>query len=147
MCPHTTIYVPSYIYMSSYLSSYKLLTLQLQEHICVLMYIYVLILLYICPHTTICVSSCVLIYMCPHSTSCVLILLYMCPHTTIYVSSCYDMCPAVSSYICPHTTSCVSLYYYVCVLILFCNYRRIRRLRNTRTKACQERCARQKIDI
>jgi hypothetical protein len=58
-------------------------------------YISVLIPLYICPHTTIYLSS---YYMterqCTHS---VLILLYICPHTTIYVSS----------------------YYYICVLILY----------------------------
>ncbi len=40
-----------------------------------------LILLYMCLHTTICVSSCYYI--------CVCILLYVCPHTTIYSSSHY----------------------------------------------------------
>jgi hypothetical protein len=39
----------------------------------------VLILLYVCPHTTICVSS----------------YYYMCPHTTIYVSSYYYVCVLV----------------------------------------------------
>jgi hypothetical protein len=76
-------------------------------------------------HNYACVAICVLIllYMCPHSIICVLIL-YMCPHTTAYVSSCYNMCP--------HTTKCVlillymssyycaSSYYYIRVLILLC---------------------------
>jgi hypothetical protein len=56
------------------------------------------VLLYMCPHTTIYVSSyyyiCVLIlrYMCAEMEQplmhqqCVLILLYMCPHTAIYIT-------------------------------------------------------------
>jgi hypothetical protein len=81
----------------------------------------VLILLYMCPHTTIYVSShyyiCVLIllymcpqyyYMCPHTTICVLILLYMCPHTTINVSSYYYICVLI-------LLSYVPLYYCICV--------------------------------
>jgi hypothetical protein len=71
----------------------------------------VLILLYICPNTTIYVSS--------YYHICVLILLYMCPHTTIYVSSYYYiyMCPdttiyvSLDYYVCPHTTIYVSSYY------------------------------------
>jgi hypothetical protein len=39
-------------------------------------------------------TKCVLIQLC------VLILLYMCPHTTIYVSSYYFMCPHNSIYLC-----------------------------------------------
>jgi hypothetical protein len=65
------------------------------------------VLLYMCPHTTIHMSTerggvgsgrhstiCVLILqdMCPHTTICVLTLLYMCPHTTVYVSSYYYIC-------------------------------------------------------
>jgi hypothetical protein len=72
-------------------------------------------------------------------TLCVLILLYMCPHTTIYVSSYCSrlrmlealnvskMSPhttiSVSSYyhMCPHTTTHVSSYYYISsILILLC---------------------------
>jgi hypothetical protein len=79
------LYICSSIYVSSYY------------------YICVLILLYMCPHTTIYVSSyyyicmkihqrriyyyiCVLIllYMCRYYISSALVLLYMCPHTTIY---------------------------------------------------------------
>ena len=49
--------------------------------------------------------ACVCLYMCPHSTVyvssycyiCVLILLYMCPHTSIYG------CPHTTIYVCPHT--------------------------------------------
>ncbi len=87
----------------------------------------VLILLYMCPHTAIYVSSyyyicflipalslpqrrlwqvCVLIllYMCPqYYYICVLILLYMCPHTTIYVSSYYYICVLIRLYTCPRT--------------------------------------------
>ena len=47
-------------------------------------YIYVLILLYLCPHTAIFVSS--------YCYICVLILLYVCPHTTIYSYTNYYMC-------------------------------------------------------
>ncbi len=93
----------------------------------------VLILLSMCPHTSVYVSSyyyvysyyclCVLIllsmcttlsslhYMCPHTTVCVLILLYMCPHTTTCVR-------ILLLYMCPHSTMCPQ-YYYVCVLILY----------------------------
>ena len=55
-------------------------------------------LLYVCPHTT--------IYMSSYYYMCVLILLY--------VSSCYYMCVLILLYICPHTTACVSSYYYLC---------------------------------
>ncbi len=81
-----------------------------------------LILPYMCPHTTICVSS----YYC----ICDLILVYMCPHTTAYASlqratfglsvlrsskSPQYMCLILlymSSYyyMCPHTTAYVSSY-------------------------------------
>ncbi len=66
-----------------------------------------------------------LLYMCPHTTICVLMLLYMCPHTTIYVFSFYYICVLmlrylclhaipVSScdYMCPHTATNVSSYSY-----------------------------------
>ncbi len=98
-------------------------------------YIRALILLYMCPHTAMYVSS--YCYMCPHTvcmcpqtticvlillyrghhtTTCVLILLYMCPYTAIYVSSYYYMCPHTT--FCPHTTIYVSSYYYICVVSL-----------------------------
>ncbi len=51
---------------------------------------------------------------------CVLILLYMCPHTAMYVSSYYYVCVVILLYMsllvyfCPHTNLCVSSYYYIC---------------------------------
>ena len=68
----------------------------------------VLKLLYVCPHTTVHVSS----YYC----RCVLILLYMSPHlltgpqTAIYVSSYYYICVFILLYMCPHATIYVSSY-------------------------------------
>jgi hypothetical protein len=72
----------------------------------------VLILLYMCPHTTVYVSS--YYYMCPHTTICFLILLCMCPHTTVYVSSYYYVCVLILLYMCPHTTICVLILLYMC---------------------------------
>jgi hypothetical protein len=89
----------------------------------------VLILLYMCLHTAIYVSSYYYVchttmyvssyyYMCPHTTICVLILQCMCPHTTI--------CVLMLLCICRHSTICVSTglhlssYYGMCVLILLC---------------------------
>jgi hypothetical protein len=98
-------------------------------------YTCVLILLYMCPHTTIFVSS--YYYMCPHTTidvssyyyvsSCyhvrVLIPLYKCPHTTRYGSSQYQCTiPSVMRtevhedtgiplHMCPHTTTYASSTY------------------------------------
>jgi hypothetical protein len=80
---------------------------ELVAGLCVSSYYYtcVLILLCMCPHTTIHVSS----YYYP----CVLILLYMCPHTTVHVFSYYCMhgclhtaymCVRILLYVCPHTT-------------------------------------------
>jgi hypothetical protein len=56
---------------------------------------------------------------------------YMCPHTTVYVSSyycigvlilyvssCLYMRALILLYMCPHTTVCVSSFYYICVLML-----------------------------
>ena len=48
----------------------------------------------------------------------VLILLHMCPHTTMYVSSHYYIYVLILPYMCPRTTIYVSSHYYVCVLIL-----------------------------
>ncbi len=92
-------------------------------------YIFILILLNVCPHTAMYVSSycfmCVimLICMCPHAAICVSSSCYMCPHTAIYVSSycyvcflqggftakashCY-ICVLMLLYMCPHTALCV----------------------------------------
>ena len=85
-------------------------------------YIYVPILLTICPYTTTCVSSnsCVTrpaslglyvsscYYMCPHTTICVLILLHMRPASLGLHHSAY-IC-VFSLYMCPHTTIYVSSY-------------------------------------
>jgi hypothetical protein len=65
-------------------------------------HIYVRILTYMC---SIHVSS---------YYTCVLILLYMCPHTTIYVSSYYYICVLILLYICPPTTICVRILTYMC---------------------------------
>ncbi len=70
-----------------------------------------LILLYVCPYTS--------IYTCRHNViyaliaEADLILLYVCPHTTIV---CVHILRHVSSYyyICPHSTKCVSTYYWMC---------------------------------
>ncbi len=78
-------------------------------------------LIYMCPPTTICMSS--------YCYSCVLILPYDCPHTALYVSSycymslCYWRADELTSsllYMCPDTTIYVSSYYHICVLILLC---------------------------
>ncbi len=93
--PHTTVYVSSYYY------------------------IYVLILLYMCPHAPICVRMLL----------CVLILLYMCHHTPIYMFAYYYICVRILLHkhlpysfcaICMHIyiPICVSAYYYICVRIL-----------------------------
>jgi hypothetical protein len=52
---------------------------------CVLLYVCVLILLYVCP-----------------------LLLHVCPHTAVYVSSYCYVCVLILLYMCPHTASCVS---------------------------------------
>jgi hypothetical protein len=53
---------------------------------------------------------------------CVLILLYMCPHTAVYVSSYCCMCVLILLYVCPHTAVYTAVYLssycYKCVLIL-----------------------------
>jgi hypothetical protein len=67
-------------------------------------------LLYICPHATLYVSSCYSV--------CVLMLLCMCPHATLYVSPCYSVCVPMLLCMCPHATLYVSSCYSVCVLIL-----------------------------
>ena len=70
MCPDTTICVPMLLYiLLLYVSSYY-------NCICVL------IILYLCSHTTVYVSSYYYIGVRPHTTSCV-ILLCVCPNTTI----------------------------------------------------------------
>jgi hypothetical protein len=106
--PRTAIYLSSYCYIS------------------------VLILLYICPHTTIYLFSyyyyctsvripppaltplpqvLILLYICPHTTSycyiSVLVLLCICSHAAIYLSAYYysSVLILILLYICPHTAS------------------------------------------
>jgi hypothetical protein len=66
-----------------------------------------------CPHTPAYVSV-LLLRMCPHTTICVLILLSMCPHTPIYVSSRSYLCVLTS--MCTHTIHVSS--YYMCLILL-----------------------------
>ncbi len=84
--------------------------------------IYAFILLYICPHTSTCVSAgrgaaganrqiCLAQY-----SSCVLILLHMCPPATVYVCSDYSTCVRILLHVCPHATVYVSSCYCICVL-------------------------------
>jgi hypothetical protein len=68
-------------------------------------YLCVLILLCMCPHTAMYVSS----YYC----ICALILLYMRPHTSMHVCSYDCMCVLILLYMCPHTTRYASSYYYI----------------------------------
>jgi hypothetical protein len=53
-----------------------------------------------------------------YSCLCVLILLYMCPHTTIHVPSYCYTCVLILPYMCLHTATHVPSYCYTCVLIL-----------------------------
>ena len=98
-------------------------------------YICVLILLHMCPHTTIYLASSyyhirvlILLYMCPHLVSqphaCGPphrpLSLYMCPHTAVYVSSYCCICVLILLYMCPHTATYVSSYCYISVLCHIC---------------------------
>ena len=78
------------------------LTASLRRYSCVLILLYMHILLYMRPHTTICVL--ILIYVSSYYYMCVLIL-YMCPQTTIDVSSYYYICVLILPYMCPATSS------------------------------------------
>ena len=140
MCPHTTTCVLILLYVSScyYVSPYYLLYVssgrrchipgirhrgpaagyagrQAIHH-------------YMCPHTTIYVSSYYLYYlsvrrfttvhyMCVLVLLDVLILLCMCPRTTIYVSPYYCMCVLVLLCVIPGTSMYISSYYLMCVLM------------------------------
>jgi hypothetical protein len=106
MCPHTaTTYCPHTV---AYVSTYC--------NICV--YFETSADIYVCPHTAVyvfshcCTYVLILLYMCPHTFSycyiCVLILLYMCSHTAIYVSSYCYICVLILLYMCPHTAMYVS---------------------------------------
>jgi hypothetical protein len=79
-----------------------------------------------CPHTIYVSSYCtcvlILLYMCPHTTKCMSSYYYMCPHTAMCVSSYYYTCVLILLYTCPHTTIYMSSYYYICVHILLHTY-------------------------
>ena len=95
------------------------------DEVCVSAYscICVRILLYMCPHTTMCPHICVpayskekqsddekvstLAYVCPHTTVCVRIL--MCPHTTICVSPSYYVCVRILVYVSAYCCICVRI--------------------------------------
>ncbi len=79
----------------------------------------VLILLHMCPHTTVCVSDTILLIRCLLALG--ICMCYMCPHTIpprswdIYVFSYYGIsvlyyyiCVCILLYMCPHTTIYVS---------------------------------------
>jgi hypothetical protein len=94
---------------------------------CAPLYIRLLVLLCMRPHTTTYVSSCYCICVLTHLTLLhmwVLVLLYMCPHTTIYrpklgfavralrrartpTDRAQYICVLILPYMCPHTTICV----------------------------------------
>jgi hypothetical protein len=95
-------------------------------------YICVLNLLYVCPATTIYVSSYSSpIPICSRAEDSKLGGIYMCPHPSIYVSSYHYICVLILLYVCartplssgpilymcPHTTVYVSSSFYMCVLI------------------------------
>jgi hypothetical protein len=80
-------------------------------------YYYYVIVLYVCPHTR-------LLYMCPDTSvcmssyapgMCVLILLHVCPHTRVCV--CFDttICVLELLHMCPGTAAYVSILIYVCL--------------------------------
>ena len=104
-------------------------------------YISVRILLYMCPHTVMDVSSyyfiCVLILVYIHTgainvrtsricstltslISSVSSTKRMSRYATLYLSSYCYISVIILPYICPHTTLYLSSYYYICVIILLC---------------------------
>ncbi len=84
----------------------------------------VLILLYVCPHTTLCLPATATPATPAWNLSHTHTLVYVCTHTTICVSSycsmravyCYR-CVLIPKYMCPHSTRYVCTYCYKCVLI------------------------------
>jgi hypothetical protein len=84
--------------------------------------IFVVILLYICPHAAMCVSSCYRLCCAPLGWAscyiCVLILLYMCCDTAIYVSAYCYICVLMLLYMCSHAAIYVSACCYMRVLML-----------------------------
>ena len=47
----------------------------------------------------------------------VLVLLYMCPHNAIFVSSCYYICVLILLYLCPYTTTFVCSWIYIYMML------------------------------
>jgi hypothetical protein len=136
VCPRTTLCVFAYCYISSVLILLTL-SVSAYPHTtyskCVRIPSYYL--LYVCPHTAcrcmcaqdknVLSSLCVLIllYMCPHTPICVLSYCYICVLILLYVSSYYYITVCVSSYsilicICVLILLYVSAYSYIFVLIL-----------------------------
>jgi hypothetical protein len=129
MCPHTSIYVSSHLYicvlvtLASNPEICRLDTACPRTSICVLVsyvYIRVLVPLYVSSsRMSIYVSSClymcprlVRLYMCPRASICILLptslymTSYMCPRTSI--------CVLIPLYLCPYTSLYVSSYLYIC---------------------------------
>ncbi len=125
ICPHTTLYVSSYYYISVLILLY--ICPHTTIHVCVLILLYILsahvaycsgvlivtdIYRYIYRYIPICVSSYYMlsahVALSAYYYICVFILLYMCLHTTIlttiYVSSYYYIYVHILLYTCPHTT-------------------------------------------
>ncbi len=124
--------------LRTYVSSYYYICVSSYHYICVLMsYMwtccqswgpsgspargatyYILYILYMCPHTTICAVK-------VEDLQALLLLLYvssyyyMCPHTTPFVFLCYHRCVLILLYMRPHPTVCtvhVSSYDYTSML-------------------------------
>jgi hypothetical protein len=98
MCPHTTVYVFVLLYVW-----------WLKSCSCVLK-----LILYICSHTSFC-CICVLMLLF------VLMLLRMCPHTTVDVSSYYYIFVLILLHMCPLTATLLSTYCYICDLYIECS--------------------------
>ncbi len=91
--------------------------------------LYVFSYCYMCPHTTMCVSY-YYIY--------VLILLHMCPHSTLHVCSYTTVCVLILlQYICPHTTTCPHNTIYVYLRVFFLIYLMDIYSNNLRVLACR----------
>ena len=72
----------------------------------------VLLLLWVCPLTVMCVSS--------YYYGCVLLLLCVCPLTVMYVSFYCYVCVLLLLWVRPLPVMCVSSYCNVCILLLLC---------------------------
>jgi hypothetical protein len=131
MCPHTTIYLSSYYYISVLILLYMTAKSPSTKHA----FQVKVLCMYMCAHTAIYLSSYYniswwpsAIYLPSYCYISVLILLYICPHTAIYLSSyCYMSSPrqgTLSSQGTIYKLIYVSSYYYISVLILLSIYDR-----------------------